>query len=74
MTIKVTLSGHHHNFSDSRLRLYYIDAAIWAVKNCLSYKKFVIKEIPGEKEAMADTADYEFLDERDVLLFKLRWT
>lgn len=74
VTITVRLSGHHHNFSESRLRLYYIDAAIWAVKNCDSYKRFKILEIPGEKENFTDTAEYEFTDERDVVLFRLMWT
>jgi hypothetical protein len=73
-TIKVYLTDEHHPDLDyNRMRLYFIDAAIWATKNCPSYKRFDIQEVADHSPTCDQIAEYEFTDEQDVTWFKLRW-
>jgi len=55
------------------MRLYFIDAAIWATKHCPSYKRFDIQDVADHSIVCDQIAEYEFTDERDVIWFKLRW-
>lgn len=55
------------------MRLYFIDAAIWATKYCNSFKHFDILEVSDVSTAYDQICEYEFTDERDVFMFKLRW-
>jgi 6-phosphogluconolactonase/glucosamine-6-phosphate isomerase/deaminase len=73
-TIKVYLTDeHHHDLDYNRMRLYFIDAAIWATKHCPSYKRFDIQDVADHSIVCDQIAEYEFTDERDVIWFKLRW-
>ncbi len=71
--IKVYLTDEHHNFDYNRSRLYFIDASIWAAKNCSSFKNFDIQDVSDHSLIYDQIAEYEFTDPRDVLWFKLRW-
>ncbi len=70
MNTTVIIHDKDHEFNYNSMRLYFIDAAIWAVQHCKSYKSFKIREI-GETKQMAN---YLFEDERDALLFRLKWS
>lgn len=72
-TIKVYLTDERHNFDYNRSRLYFIDAAIWAVKHCPSYVRYDIQDVGDHSAVYDQIAEYEFTDERDVIWFKLRW-
>ena len=72
-TIKVYLTDECHNFDYNRSRLYFIDAAIWAVKHCPSYVRYDIQDVSDYSLIYDQVAEYEFTDERDVTWFKLRW-
>lgn len=72
-TIKVYLTDQNHNLDYNRMRLYFIDAAIWATKNCPSFKHFDIVEVSDVSAAYDQICEYEFTDERDIIWFKLRW-
>jgi hypothetical protein len=73
-TIQVFLTDERHNFDYNRSRLYFIDASIWAVKHCASFKNFDIQDVADHSDYYDLIAMYEFTDPRDVLLFKLRWS
>lgn len=74
MSIKVYLTDErHYDLSYNRMRLYFIDAAIWAVHNCRSYKKFNIQDASDHSIDCDQIAEYVFTDEKDVLMFKLKW-
>lgn len=71
---KVYLSDEHLQHLDyNRVRLYYIDAAIWATKNCKSFRHFDIQETNDVSTVYDQICEYEFTDEQDVMWFKLRW-
>lgn len=72
-TIKVYLTDANHNLDYNNMRLYFIDAAIWATKYCNSFKHFDILEVSDVSTAYDQICEYEFTDERDVFMFKLRW-
>lgn len=72
-TIKVYLTDQYHDLDYNRMRLYFIDAAIWATKHCPSYVRFDIQEVSDFSPIWDQIAEYEFTDERDVTWFKLRW-
>lgn len=72
-TYKVYLTDERHNFDYNRSRLYFIDAAVWAVKNCPSYIRYDIQDVADHSLTCDQIAEYQFTDERDVMWFKLRW-
>lgn len=55
------------------MRLYFIDAAIWATRFCPSYKRFDIQDVADQSLECDQIAEYEFSDEKDALLFKIKW-
>ena len=71
--IKVYLTDEGRDLDYNRMRLYFIDAAIWATKFCPSYKRFDITDTADVSPLYDQVALYEFADERDVLAFKLKW-
>lgn len=74
MSIRVYLTDEHHpNFSYDRMRLHFIDAAIWATRFCSSYKRFHIQDVADNNYFYDQIAEYEFTDERDALMFRLKW-
>lgn len=71
---RVYLTDEHlHHLDYNRIRLYFIDAAIWATKNCSSFRHFDIQEVSDFSPVCDQIAEYEFFDERDAMWFKLRW-
>lgn len=71
---RVYLSDEHLQHLDyNRVRLYFIDAAIWATKNCTSFKHYEIQEVNDVSTVYDQVAEYEFGSERDAMWFKLRW-
>ena len=72
-THKVYLTDELHHFDYNRSRLYFIDASIWATKHCASFKNFDIQDVSDHSPTYDQIAEYEFTDERDVFIFKLRW-
>lgn len=71
---KVYLTDEHlHHLDYNRIRLHFIDAAIWATKNCPSFKHFDITEVSDVSPVWDQICEYEFLDEQDAMWFKLRW-
>jgi hypothetical protein len=72
--IKVYLTDEGRDLDYNRMRLYFIDAAIWATKHCPSYSRFDITDTADVSPFYDQIAEYEFGDERDVLAFKLKWT
>lgn len=73
-TIKVYLTDEKHSFDYNHSRLYFIDAAIWATRNCASYVRYDIQDVSDFSPTYDQIAEYEFTDERDVTWFKLRWS
>lgn len=73
--IRVYLTDENHSdLSYEGMRLYLIDAAIWATKHCASYVKFDIQDVSDVSLIWDQVAEYVFTDQRDVTLFKLRWS
>ena len=73
-TIRVYLTDEHRSDLDyNRMRLYFIDAAIWATKNCPSFKHFDIQDVADHSLTCDQICEYIFTDERDVTWFTLRW-
>lgn len=72
-TLKVYLTDENHNLDYNNMRLYFIDAAIWATKNCSSFKNFEIIEVSDVSVNYDQVCQYEFTNEKDVIWFKLRW-
>lgn len=73
MSHKVLILDKNHNLSYNMMRLYFIDAAIWATRHCPSYVRFDIHEVSDRSLECDQIAEYEFSDEKDVLMFNLRW-
>jgi hypothetical protein len=74
VNIKVFITDENHpNFSYDRMRLYFIDAAIWATRFCSSYKRFHIQDVSETSDLHDQIAEYEFADERDALMFTIKW-
>lgn len=73
MSYKVYIYDKNHNLSYNQMRLYFIDAAIWATRYCNSYKRFDITEVSDVSLECDQICEYEFLDEKDALMFKIRW-
>jgi len=55
-------------------RLHFIDASIWALHNCRSFRGYEIVETADVSYEWDQIAEYQFTDPRDVTLFKLRWS
>jgi hypothetical protein len=72
MAMKTIVKIHNKDYdlSYNAMRLYFIDAAIWAVKNCKSYRSFKIQEIGDTIQV----CNFVFADKNDALLFRLKWS
>jgi len=71
--IKVLLTDEGHELDYNFQRLYFHDAAIWAVKHCGSFKRYDIIDVSNENTVCDQVAEYLFEDNKDVTLFRLRW-
>lgn len=52
------------------------DAIDWAVANCPSFEKYIVHELEWEEKERLDCwfrFDVYFTDERDALLFAMKW-
>jgi hypothetical protein len=70
--IKVLLTDRGLSNYD-QARLYFIDASIWALKNCKSFQGYEIVETSDVSYEWDQIAEYRFTDPRDVTLFKIAW-
>ena len=68
--IWVRLNNDSSNLSRYTRRLYFHDAAIWALRNCKSFLRY---EITPDLEADHIFCDYQFENAKDATLFRLRW-
>jgi hypothetical protein len=71
--IEVYLTDERFSNYD-QARIHFIDASIWAVKNCKSFTGFDIQEVADVSVVWDQVAEYRFADPHDVMLFKLRWS
>jgi hypothetical protein len=52
---------------------YFIEADQWAQKNCTTYIGYTVQDVSDVSYVWDQLACYEFRDEKDVVLFTLRW-
>jgi hypothetical protein len=71
---KVLLSDQGHDLDYNRMRLYFIDAATWATRNCTSFKHFEIVDVVDVSPVCDQMAEYEFLDQGDATMFSLKFS
>lgn len=71
--IKFYLTDEGRDLDYNRMRLYFIDAALWAVKHCPSYRSFDIVDVSDVSPVYDQIAEYEFGNEQDVMCFQLKW-
>ena len=71
---QVLLSDQGHDLDYHHMRLYFMDAADWASKNCPSFISFDIVDVADLSPIVDQIAEYKFTEERDAMLFSLRWS
>lgn len=74
MNIQVYITDEHYDLSYNRMRLHFIDAAIWATRYCASYRRFDIQDVSDASLVCDQIAMYEFADEKEALMFRLKWS
>ena len=52
---------------------FYILADQWAQQNCPSYVGYTVQDVSDVSLIWDQLADYEFRDEKDVMIFTLKW-
>lgn len=53
---------------------YFLQAHRWAKKNCVSYQKHEVVDVTDVSHTHDLIARYLFRDERDVIMFELKWS
>ena len=53
---------------------YFQQAAHWAHENCLSYQGCHVQDVTDVSYEYDQIAEYGFDDEKDAVLFSLRWS
>ena len=71
---QVLLSDQGHDLDYHHMRLYFMDAAVWASNHCSSFISFDIIDVADLSPICDQIAEYNFTDERDATLFSLRWS
>lgn len=64
----------HVDLGYDRIRLHFIDAAIWATQHCVSFLHFDILDVSDCSFLCDLMAEYKFQDAQDASWFRLRWT
>jgi hypothetical protein len=70
--IELTDQGHELDYN--RMRLYFIDAAVWATRHCSSFVNFEIVDVADVSAFFDQIAEYKFLDQRDAIMFSLKFS
>lgn len=68
---EVYLNDARMNYDESEL--YFHNANIWALEHCQSYYSHNVQDVSDVSYQYDNIALYLFRDERDALLFRLKW-
>ena len=53
--------------------IYFAEADQWAQKNCPTYVGYQVQDVSDVSYQWDQLASYTFRDEKDVVLFTLKW-
>jgi hypothetical protein len=70
----VLLSDSGYDLDYNHMRLHFMDVAVWATRHCPSFTNFEIVDTADVSATCDQMAEYNFTDERDAVLFSLRWS
>lgn len=74
MVFRVHISDEESNGYDYN-EAYFSEIDSWAQEHCASYIGFTVVDVQDVSGSMWDEiAEYEFREERDALVFTLKWT
>lgn len=53
--------------------VYFHNANVWALENCESYVNYNVQDVSDVSYVYDNIGLYLFREERDVMIFKLKW-
>ena len=59
--------------SYEKAQIYFVDADLWAKGQCQSYIGFHVQDVSDVSYQYDNIALYLFKDEKDALMFQLKW-
>lgn len=69
----VTLNDKRNQWGAMEVWSYHLDVIAWTQLNCPSFKGQSSRPVQTNNGSFNGYYDYYFGDERDAILFKLRW-
>ena len=72
MTFEVLINDDKSGGYDNNHE-FFNERAIWASENCPSYKGVQVQDVSDNSYLWDEIGAYYFADEKDQLLFMLRW-
>jgi hypothetical protein len=64
-------SGNEHGYDS--LPEYWNRMDVWAQDHCASYQGHDIQDVSDVSLQWDEIAEFQFLDEKDAMLFELKW-
>lgn len=64
-------SGNHQGYN--ALPKYWSRMDQWAQEHCASYQGHSVQDVSDVSLQWDEIGEYKFLEERDAMLFKLKW-
>ena len=70
---RVYVNDSKNTYSYNRLEQYWLDIDSWARNNCASYVGYDVQDVSDVSLQWDEVGEYRFFDEKDTVLFKLKW-
>ncbi len=70
---KVYINDSHNTQGYDYLPEYWNRMSQWAQEHCSSYQGYDAQDVSDVSLQWDEVAEYRFLDQRDAMLFELKW-
>ena len=70
---RVYVNDSKSTYPYEQLEQYWLDIDSWARNNCASYVGYDVQDVSDVSLQWDEVGEYRFFDEKDTVLFKLKW-
>ena len=70
---KVYINDSDNTQGYDYLSQYWINMDRWAMEHCSSYQGYHAQDVSDVSLQWDEIGEYKFLDQRDAMLFELKW-
>lgn len=70
---RVYVNDSKNTYQYDRTEQYWRDIDSWAMQNCASYVGYHVQDVSDVSLQWDEVGEYRFFDEKDAMLFELKW-